>query len=705
MGRLPPASCAVAWLLLAGPAPGQAAMAEQVNRAIDRGVEWLKTQQRPDGSFPCDHRQPVGATALSTYALLKSGVLASDPVVQKAIGFLRYQPFLHTYTVSVEIAALDAYGARGSEELTATLLGGAKWLEEQQRDDGLWSYPQGRVDLSNSQYAVLGIWIAERHGFKAKRETWGRLLKALAGLQNRDGGFGYREGDASTGSMTTAGIAMLSLSLERVADDPRYGSAREKGRSALARAWRWLEEFFTVEGNPNGDRTVIPTHQLYYLFGLERVAAIAGRRKIGEHDWYAEGAERIVGAQRPDGAWLNCDASSFALLFLRRATFTGMRKEGDDEGGGATKDEPVRAKRPQPGVPYLRRWLVCGPIDDSRHSLLDAPYSGDATVDPRVGATFRGRSWSEQGTLGDFVGFGPDARPGDRTLSYAFTWLHVARDVDALLWIGSDDGARLLLDGGEIHGRHVHEQGVRDRSSVPVRLAAGVHRLLVKVENAEGRSGFYLRFASADGAAVPEIRPSLRKGDPEPAATALAMPGLFTPEELRSALPPLPRLRAGFDARAELDWFAYDGVAAGPERGPVHLDVPAAASGHPHPGARGVLQLHPLSREIPARAWFRAAIPDGTPSLRLRVSNDGHGAPGRADFVLRVGLLADAALEWPLERTIGPTPAPDPGGWIDVELPLAAWAGEDALFVLECAGGGIDPWNHESAFFDEIEIR
>ena len=47
---------------------------------------------------------------------------------------------------------------------------------------------------------------------------------------------------------------------------------------------------------------------------------------IGNHDWYFDGARKLLEAQRPDGSW---DASHFkkptwdtcfAILFLKRAT-------------------------------------------------------------------------------------------------------------------------------------------------------------------------------------------------------------------------------------------------------------------------------------------------------------------------------------------------------------------------------------------------
>src|SRR5437867_4024026 len=83
-------------------------------------------------------------SARAAYALLKSGVFAKDPVVRKSIDYLKYQPYAYTYAVAVEICAFDAYGEKSVED---PLLAGAKWLEAQQRKDGLWGYPDKDEDL------------------------------------------------------------------------------------------------------------------------------------------------------------------------------------------------------------------------------------------------------------------------------------------------------------------------------------------------------------------------------------------------------------------------------------------------------------------------------------------------------------------------------------------------------------------------------
>lgn len=689
------------------PPPSPAAtLAERVNRAIDAGVAHLKSVQRDDGHFPCDHPFQDGTTALCTFALLKSGVPSSDPAIVKALAALRYEPLRSIYATSCRIAMFDAHGGA---ELDLPIRAAAQWIEENQHESGRFAYPWAQPDLSNSQYAAFGLWIAARHDFTAKRDTWAALLKELLRLQADDGGFGYHEDDVTTGSMTTAAIAMAKLAIDGLEGDSRHGSLRQKGEKLLERAWSWLEQHFTVEGNPLGTREVIPGNHLYYLYGLERVGAIGDRKLIGAHDWYAEGARQLVKTQRDHGAWFNPDATSFALLFLRRATFTGMKKpESEQPLGGPLSGEPAR-----PGllVPYLRRWHVSGPHADPRDTLLEEPYAGEATVEPSTGATFRGKPWREVRVLGSRVEFGGAEGPGERTLHYAFAWLHVTEPFDGGLFVGADDGVVVQLDGRTVISRHVHQPTVRDRASAAVRLEPGVHRLLVKVENDRAESWFTLRFADRDGKPARQVRPSLSKREPQLPETALSMPGLFTLAELATTLPLLPKKALDFKAAKEMELLAFDrnGVLEG-DLYPQWIDTPQKRDGQPHPGGRGIVALHPLGEKVGTRVLLRAALPAGAPKLVLRVSSEASGNPAKADYLLRVGVFDAAATElvWLQETVIGPSPTPvtpAASGWREVVVDLAAHAGQERLLVIECASGGGEAWNFEHGFIDAVAIR
>src|SRR5205807_7346809 len=63
---------------------------------------------------------------------------------------------------------------------------------------------------------------------------------------------------------------------------------------------------------------------IYFLFSMERVGVVYNVKKIGDHDWYAWGARKLVDSQDKDGSWTEgfpYEAADicFALLFLKRA--------------------------------------------------------------------------------------------------------------------------------------------------------------------------------------------------------------------------------------------------------------------------------------------------------------------------------------------------------------------------------------------------
>jgi hypothetical protein len=92
--------------------------------------------------------------------------------------------------------------------------------------------------------------------------------------------------------------------------------------NGVERGLFWLGKNFSVRANP-GDRSWL----LYYLYGLERVGRLTGRRLIGGHDWYREGAEVLLREQDDfSGSWKGVGnaesnslvATSLALLFLSK---------------------------------------------------------------------------------------------------------------------------------------------------------------------------------------------------------------------------------------------------------------------------------------------------------------------------------------------------------------------------------------------------
>ncbi|MBX3411609.1 MAG: DUF4159 domain-containing protein [Pirellulales bacterium] len=320
--------------------------AEQVKRAIDRGISFLRREQRTDGTWPDFTGYDDGVTSLCVLALVNAGVPADDPQIQRALQHLRDARPKMNYAVALQTMALCA--AQPKRDM-ALIRENVKWFETNQlklgRNKGGWSYPRGGGDNSNTQFALLALHEAERVGVPVSDNTWRLALAHWVDTQNKDGSWGYTPGEAGTGSMTSAGISSVVIASGRL-NEPDVqllgGQVRccgDQASSAVVdNALNWLGRNFSVRTNSGRGNTWL----LYNLYGIERVGRLTARRFIGEHDWYREGVAMLVETQdQLSGFWKNEShgesdprvATSLALLFLskgRRPVIAGKLAHGPD---------------------------------------------------------------------------------------------------------------------------------------------------------------------------------------------------------------------------------------------------------------------------------------------------------------------------------------------------------------------------------------
>lgn len=336
---------------------------KDVRQAIERGVEFLKeNQNKTRGGWREIDAWPGGLSALCTLALLESGLEPSDPSVALALDYIRsFGKPEKTYSVSLRTMVLCA--AEPKKDLL-TIRQNVAWLESlqltdamaaEQRLKGAWNYSQrlGDGDNSNTQFAMLALNEAERVGVPVDARVWRLALDYWLSTQRPDGSWGYKPigNHPSTGSMTCAGICStviaqgrLSTGTASIQDGVVHCCGESDETGAVDRGLLWLGKYFSVGVNP-GDENYL----LYYLYGMERVGRMTGRRFIGAHDWYREGAEMLVREQDINGSWRGSNtesnpliATSFALLFLSKGRrpvvmskvkYTDQR-EWDLHGGG-----------------------------------------------------------------------------------------------------------------------------------------------------------------------------------------------------------------------------------------------------------------------------------------------------------------------------------------------------------------------------------
>jgi beta-lactamase regulating signal transducer with metallopeptidase domain len=335
--------------------------AQKVQAAIARGRSFLAGAQNPDGSFvfrnepgpvffaPGSRPQEtgnspsysIGATSLALLALLNAGEKPDSPVITKSVDFLRRAPesatYSSTYERSLEIAALVAAktGNRDRDRITALVQSLEKNQIRSGRHAGMWNYGErngeGDEDNSNTQFALFGLHAAAVAGIPVKREIWERSCEHFVEFQNKDGGWGYRNGNSSTGSMTCGAIASLALGDQMLVASrppdgqitPGDGDEKKPSREiALKRGIAWVSRYFKIGINPGQG----VQWRLYYLFEMSRAGRLSGHARFGSHDWYHEAASYLVDGQSPyDGSWemtwgapasAKMLSTSFALLVL-----------------------------------------------------------------------------------------------------------------------------------------------------------------------------------------------------------------------------------------------------------------------------------------------------------------------------------------------------------------------------------------------------
>jgi hypothetical protein len=353
----------------------------EVDRAIERGVAFLRKHMEKV-SLPVRYEGLVGLT------LLECGVPAKDPLVQKIAASLRGQ--VHelngTYEMSLSILFFDRLGGSADSGRIQAL---AEALAAGQREDGGWGYrcPRARAaggpprhpvavrsDHSNTQFAVLALWVAGRHGSNT-RAPLARAFRHYRETQQPDGGWSYRpDVPPSTLANTCSGLIALAAGHginAKVGREARpLVGPRAENHPAVAGALACLAHFsfpaLDRSGGPTEWVGLESSYDLYALWAVERMATLYDLKAIDGREWYPGFAHLLVGAQQADGRWHATRAAPvdtcFALLILRRgnllpdltATIQGKPPHLDfststDPKGKLSPTGPAHAPRPQFG--------------------------------------------------------------------------------------------------------------------------------------------------------------------------------------------------------------------------------------------------------------------------------------------------------------------------------------------------------------------
>ena len=323
----------------------------EVKAAIDKGLAWLKAQQKEDGSWSTTDHPALTALPLLAFQHEPTGHYAQEQpeFLKKGYDFLRgnakpdggiYNAGLSNYNTSVAMMALLARSEPTDEpliEAARRFVAGqqATGMAKPELDGGFGYGPTGtspkrqHPDLDNTLMSLEAL----RTYAKARPTTelaggkdlnWQAAIDFVSRCQNlpatnkelwasgdpaNKGGFVYYPGFSNAGEMdlpdgrkalrSYGTISYAGLLSFIYADLPRDDQR-------LTATLDWLAKNYTLEENPGMGRAGL----YYYLHlaakglasaGIESFATADGRKV----DWPREIATKLMNLQNSDGSWVN----------------------------------------------------------------------------------------------------------------------------------------------------------------------------------------------------------------------------------------------------------------------------------------------------------------------------------------------------------------------------------------------------------------
>jgi hypothetical protein len=184
------------------------------------------------------------------------------------------------------------------------------------------------TDNSNTQFAILALWAAQRHGIPMDRSLQ-MVVRRFQTSQNADGSWGYRYRFGGTWqeapAMTYVGLIGLAVG-HGIAERPV--APQEAIDPAILRGFVAASKHV---GNPVEPPQQLPQINLYLLWSIERVAVLYNLPTIGGKDWYRWASQMLVANQMPQGNWQGGKYhqahpiidTCLALLVLKKVNLVG----------------------------------------------------------------------------------------------------------------------------------------------------------------------------------------------------------------------------------------------------------------------------------------------------------------------------------------------------------------------------------------------
>lgn len=300
----------------------------EVNRSVDRGLQYLVRVQEEDGSYPGSYGDSCGIPALAGMAFLSRGHMATEGPyarsLNKIIDFLisrqdreglygggqygsgpMYGHNIASLFLSEVSGMVDPSRQKKiSESLprALALILRAQGIEKSERHQGGWRYhPNSRdSDTSCSGWALMALRSAKLNGAevpeRAIEDAIGYLYRNFS---PKSGSFGYSSPSHQKNSLTGMGLLCLEL-------------CGEHGKASTIKAADFiLHSFRSLEGSQ------FEFYGNYY--NAQAMFQIGGRYWETYADWMYE---TYLKTQKEDGSWYSKEAGQVYGTAVMTLAFT-----------------------------------------------------------------------------------------------------------------------------------------------------------------------------------------------------------------------------------------------------------------------------------------------------------------------------------------------------------------------------------------------